>query len=269
MSDLPLGLRSHLLVAPSSLVVHPAQNCLVLRTLDRDDFYMGNVLFLPAPPSPSSLKSLLERWSQAFADAPGVTKLVLQWETPVEQPVDTATLAEAGGAHGLELDRDLVLRLRQFVPAEARVPMRARPVVSEEDWAAVLAVATPSDATPGRRAFTAWRQQEYRHMVELGRGLWWMGELDGQAVASAGIFWDEGGRLARFQRVDTREDARGQGCATGLLSAMLADLLARQPQLETCVIVAALGGQAERIYRRLGFEPVNHLDALWGDRPLP
>jgi predicted GNAT family acetyltransferase len=103
--------------------------------------------------------------------------------------------------------------------------------------------------------------------VDAGRGLWWIAEADGQPVSTAGIFWDPLGKLARFQSVDTRPDARGNGFCTGLLNAMLLDLQQRLPRLETCVIMADVGSQAERIYRRLGFEPVGRQDALWGDRP--
>ena len=85
--------------------------------------------------------------------------------------------------------------------------------------------------------------------------MWWLAEADGRAVSSAGIFWDADGKLARFQSVDTRPEARGNGFCTGLLNAMVLDIQQRLPQLETCVIVAEVGAQAERIYRRVGFEP--------------
>ena len=52
----------------------------------------------------------------------------------------------------------------------------------------------------------------------------------------------------------------------GLLSAMLVDLVERLPRLETCVMLATEGSQAERIYSSLGFVPLNRQEALWGDR---
>jgi GNAT superfamily N-acetyltransferase len=264
--DLPLGLRTDLMVAPAGLSVRPAEGCLILRTPGRDDFQMGNELYLRAPPDTSMLDAWLVRWLHQFAAAPRVSTVVLQWESRLGEPGDVAALGAAAATRGLEFDRNLVMRLERLVPAQARVPMRTRTVASDEDWVAVLAVATTSDMSDGLRAFTAWRQLEYRRLVEAGRGQWWMGEIDGRAVTSAGIFWDEREQLARFQRVDTRPEARGQGCATGLLHAMLADLATRQARLSDVVIVAALGGQGARIYRRLGFEPLAHQDAMLGDR---
>jgi predicted GNAT family acetyltransferase len=144
--------------------------------------------------------------------------------------------------------------------------MRARPAATDGDWQAVLDIALDGEERPGRRAYHAWRRAEHRWLAESGRGLWWLAEADGRPVASAGIFWDAAGTLARFQDVDTVEHARNRGFASGLLSAMLTDVQQRLPGLETCVIVTAAGSQAERIYRRLGFEPVSRLQALWGDR---
>jgi ribosomal protein S18 acetylase RimI-like enzyme len=227
---------------------------------------MGNALYLLQPPNPSTIDSWLEFWQVLFADAPRVSKVVVQWETSPAEPGDVAGIAELAVSRGLEFETNVVMRLGQLSPAEARVPMRTRGVTSDADWAAVLEVATESDDTAGLRAFRAWRQMEYRRMVEAGRGQWWMGEIDGRAVTSAGIFWDERQQLARFQRVSTRKEERGQGCATGLLSAMLRDLALRKPRVSDTFIVAALGGQAERIYRRLGFEILGHQNELTGDR---
>jgi hypothetical protein len=263
---MPLGLRTDLMVAPAALVVRSADEWLFLRTPGRDDFHMGNELYLRTPPNLSTIDAWLARWLVQFADAPGVSKVVLQWEIPTEEPDHVAALAETAATRGLELDRNQVMRLERLVPATAHVPMRTRAVASDEDWAAVLAVATASDVRVGLREFKAWRQLEYRRLVESGRGEWWMGEIGGRVVTSAGIFWDESEQLARFQRVDTRADARGRGCATGLLHAMLTDLASCRPRLSDIVIVAALGSQAERIYHRLGFANVSRQDALLGDR---
>ena len=265
-----LGLETDLLVKPASMLVRRHSDALVvLRTPGRDDFWFGNVLILPAAPAPQTLGSLLERWRDEFAHAPGVSKTVLLWEAAHDASrADEPALESAATEHALAFECNLVLRLarRPAQPAQARVPMAARPVESDEDWAAVLQVATPRDAPPGQRAFIEWRQAEYRRLVQAGSGHWWLGEVDGEIVSSAGIFWDEGGRVARFQRVDTAEHARGQGCCTALISAMVVDTCRRLPRLQDCVIVAERGTQAERIYRRVGFDSYSRQNAIWGDR---
>jgi ribosomal protein S18 acetylase RimI-like enzyme len=266
LRTLPLGLRTDLLTGSRGLVTRRHGDALVLRTTDFDAFYFGNKLLLPAPPRPAEVPERVDQWRAAFADAPGVEKIVLQWETAYDDPATHPGLEQAGAAFGLELDRDVLLRLGTFKPVAPRTPMRARCASSDADWQAVLDVALDNEERPGRRAFHAWRRAEHRNLAEAGRGLWWLAEADRQVVASAGIFWDETGTLARFQDVDTVERARNRGFASGLLSAMLTDLPQRLPGLETCVIVTAGGSQAERIYRRLGFEPMSRLEALWGDR---
>jgi hypothetical protein len=266
LSDLPPGLRTDLVVAPANLIVRPAEGCFVLRTPGRDDFHMGNQLYLQVPPDASTIDSWLERWQVVFADAPRVSQVVLQWERPIAIAGDVTGLGRAAAGRGLEFERNVVMRLECLRPVGVRVQMRTHAVASDEDWATVLAVATASDVSSGVREFKAWRQLGYRRLVEDGRGQWWMGEIEGRAVTSAGIFWDNSEHLARFQRVDTLANERGQGCATGLLHAMLTDLAINRPRLRDTVIVAALGGQAERIYRSLGFEAVSYQDALMGHR---
>jgi hypothetical protein len=268
MQPLPLGLQTDLLVAPSSLVTRRLDDVLALRTLDYANYYFGNLLFLPASPRATDLPALLDRWRD-FAAGPGepLEKVVFQWETPLAAPPEDPALESTAATYGLVPDRNLVLRLATLAQAHARTPMRTRPVASTADWAAVAEIAAAPAASPGRRAYDLWRRKEHRRLVDAGRGLWWLAEADGRAVSTAGIFWDAPGKLARFQSVDTRADARGNGFCTGLLSAMLLDLQQRLPHLEACVIVAEVGAQAERIYRRLGFEPVSHQTALWGDRP--
>jgi ribosomal protein S18 acetylase RimI-like enzyme len=265
VDELPLGLRTHLLTAPSGLRMRRQGELLVLRTADFDTFYFGNVLCLPAPPRADDLPGLLEQWQMAFADAPGVAKVVLQWETRPEQSEDPE-LELAASEYGLTPARDIVLRLGTFSPSQPRVPMQARIVETDADWQAAVEVATDPNDSPGRKAFTAWRRAEHRTLADAGRGLWWLGEADGQPVSSAGIYWDKDGTLARFQSVDTRANARGQGFASALLSTMTEDIVGRLPRLETCVIVAEIDTQAERIYRRLGYEPASKQVALWGDR---
>jgi RimJ/RimL family protein N-acetyltransferase len=268
MEPLPLGLRTDLLVAPKGLVTRRLDDLLALRTLDYSHYYFGNLLFLPASPRAADLPALLDRWRD-FAAGPGepLEKVVFQWETPLAAPPEDPALESTAATYGLVPDRNLVLRLGTPTHQPARVPMHARPVASEADWAAAVEVAATPDSSPGRLAFDAWRRREHRRLVEAGRGMWWLAEADGRAVSSAGIFWDAQGKLARFQSVDTRPEARGNGFCTGLLNAMVRDIQQRLPQLETCVIVAEVGAQAERIYRRVGFEPASRQDALWGDRP--
>src|SRR3981081_2875010 len=94
-----LGLRSDLVAAPAGLVAAPFEGVLRLRIEARDDYHAGNRLELPAPPRAADVADLLARWQRAFGDAPGVKKVLVQWETDLTDDVD-ARLEAAAAEHG-------------------------------------------------------------------------------------------------------------------------------------------------------------------------
>src|SRR4051794_765317 len=210
-----------------------------VRTPSLPQFWFGNLLHLDEAPPPAALAGWLERWPSLIGDPPP-PRVVVEWEA--EQPTLTPQLRAEAAQLSLEVEDNVVLRLGALRAAEANGRFGARPARSDEDWAAALAVATAE--TPEHADFSRARQAHYRERAAAGRGDWWIGELDGEVVASAGIYWDEGGRTARYQAVDTVERARGRGCASALLSAMARDVTQRLPALAAVVIAAEVGGQA-------------------------
>ena len=122
----------------------------------------------------------------------------------------------------------MILVLGELVPGPAR--RLHRPVCeSDADWEAALAVGA-ADA-PDQADFQRRLARHHRARAGAGFGEWWIGELDGQVVATAGIYWNDEGTIARYQRVDTLEEVRRRGCASALLTAMALHVRERLPDL--------------------------------------
>jgi GNAT superfamily N-acetyltransferase len=249
-------------LAPPREVVTDVGGARLVRTPDLPDFWFGNFLELDAPPAPDELPGWLERWEQVIGEPPP-HKRILAWEA--EQPTLTPELADAARALGLEPEHDVVLTLRELHPRSGPEGFVARPCRSDADWAAALEIGS-ADARD-QADFYRRLQRHHRERAEAGFGEWWIGELGGQAVATAGIYWNDEGTLARYQRVDTRTEARRKGCASALLTAMALDARKRLPDLDQIVIVAEVGEAGEQVYRRLGFAPASYAPALVGPPP--
>lgn len=97
----------------------------------------------------------------------------------------------------------------------------------------------------------------YRALVSEGKGKWF-GAYDGkQLVASFGIFTvtHDGSTIARFQEVDTLSNYRRQGICRNLIRYAIRQF---DEQTSFCIITDA-GSDAERVYRKVGFEPTERL----------
>jgi hypothetical protein len=248
--------------APPQEVVTDIGGARLVRTPGLPDFWFGNFLELDAPPAPEELPGWLERWEQVMGEPPP-RKRILSWET--EEPSLTPELAEASKALGLEPEQDVVLTLRELVPRAGPEGFVARPCRSDADWETAYEIGAAD--SPGQADFHRRLQRHHRARAEEGFGEWWLGELGGRAVATAGIYWNDEATLARYQRVDTREEARRKGCASALLTAMALDVRERLPDLDEIVIVAEVGEAGEQVYRRLGFAAASYAPALVGVPP--
>jgi GNAT superfamily N-acetyltransferase len=244
-------------------VLEPIEGGVVVRSPTLPSFWFGNMVFLDAPPAAHEVTGWLERWPSLVAE-PRPERIVLEWETPERSltPELRATAEELS----LDVEDVAVLRLGELRPGQASGSFAARPARTDADWAGALAVAT-AELEGDQVEFSTLRQATQRERAGTRRGDWWIGELDGAVVASAGIYWDEAGRVARYQAVDTLAAARGRGCASALLTAMALDVRDRLPALEALVIAADAGGAPERLYRRLGFETASWQAALVGVPP--
>jgi predicted GNAT family N-acyltransferase len=139
--------------------------------------------------------------------------------------------------------------------------------VQHDEWSALLELL--SGDSPQHREFWNWRMATYQQLIDRRAGQWWLGWSEGESVTTAGIFWSTIGAapLASIQHVFTREDRRNLGFCTTLIGTMVTAHRKRRPQDEI-VIIAKTGGQAERVYQRVGFRRVCSISTLIGLRPV-
>ncbi len=249
---LGIGERSERLCAPRTTVYEHRGDHWVVRCPDRPDYHWGNYLALAAPPRADGLAAWADRHREAFAGADGVERACVGWETA--GPREPAGLRAAAEAAGLGLEVVEALALVEPVPWTARVQIEVRPV-PEDGWEELLAFCdTRGDVEAA--GFRRWRYAHYSELVRDGTGALWGAWRDGALVGAAGVF--AAGGIARFQDVGVAEAHRGLGICSQLIAAMTLDVAGRA---ETVLILADRGSQAERIYRRLGYD---RLATVWG-----
>lgn len=253
-----IGDESDDLVQPREVVIGELDSRFsAVRCPTRPDYYWGNYLRVEAEWRPDCLASWKRRWLEAFPETES-SALRLQSSQEASVPAEADAAARE---HGLDLERLTVLQLRKksFLPrplphGSGKAP-ELRPVRNEAEWQAVeslqIAGAAPVSAAFDR--FVRWRYAAYRATLETLQGGWWGAFVGDELVAGAGIVWAN--RRARFQEVVTAAPHRRKGIATALCSQMLSTFFVEVPDGQA-VIVAETSSSAERIYRRLGFSPV-------------
>lgn len=225
-------------------------DCLLAHSPANPGFYWGNFLLFPNAPSEGDL----ERWRQRFATElggrPGIEHVALGWD----DPKGDHGIADEWSALGFEMQDDQVLSLASPpTPIDSKATFR--PLVGDDDWRAMEQLNIACDPSQGSSElhdrFKERIRARYRAMVEGGLGVFLGAFVGGELVAELGLFrLDE---LGRFQCVETHPDHRGQGLCSALV-AYACEYGFSELGVERLVIVAEPGAQAERIYRRIGFE---------------
>ena len=98
-------------------------------------------------------------------------------------------------------------------------------------------------------------------MSESGMGNWFGAYLEGQLIGDLGIFFGE--NMGRYQNVGTHPDFRRQGvCQTLVFEA--AQLTLKEHPISMLVMEADAHAHAAKIYKSLGFKPVERkLSLSW------
>lgn len=217
-----------------------------VRTLDNPTYYGGNYLLLPSAPSPEEL----EDWEQVFSRTfPGAGHRTYGVATAHGVREDMAAFAAAG----LDVDASTVMTARSVHgPPRPNQVATYRVLHDDDDWRQQvdLWLADPQDGTS--EEFVTAKVEAERHMTQTGAGAWWGAFVDGRLCSSLGLFAASPG-LARFQNVQTRPDARGQGLA-GTLVERAGRFGLEELEAETLVMVADPDYHAVRVYRSVGFE---------------
>ena len=247
---------------PPPQVVTRLDGARLVRSPDLPDYWFGTTSSSTPSRRRPELQRWIERWSEIIGE-PLPRRRIISWERPELHLSARAEGGRRAARHGRRDRRDP--GASESSPAAAPTASPARVCESDADWEAALAVGA-ADA-PDQADFQRRLARHHRARAATGYGEWWIGEVDGQVVATAGIYWNDEGTIARYQRVDTREEARRRGYASALLTAMALHVRERLPDLGQIVIVAEVGEAGERVYRRLGFEPASYGPSLVGLPP--
>jgi len=229
---------------------------LVVRTPDNPHFHWGNFLLLSRAPARGAET---EHWLSTFAEEfPRAPHLAFGVDPRPGSPVTTAELRGFAAA-GLEVSADDVL-LATEVGAPARVDAaEVRPLSGDDDWRQRLELELTlwrDEFGPTYEPFARRATAAARALTEAGAGRWYGAFVDGRLVSGLGVFRTVD-RLARYQSVATLPAYRRRGLAGALVHAA-GRYATDELRCRALVIVAEAGGDAGRIYRRLGFRSAEH-----------
>lgn len=217
----------------------------VVRTPDNPDYYWGNYLLLPRPPTAAELSA----WEATFARTfPACRHRAYGVATADGTRSDLAAFRDAG----LEVDASTVMTASAVhEPPRPNDQATYRPLTTDDDWDQQVGLwsSGEEDATPD---FVRAKVAAERRMTEAGAGAWWGAFVGTRLLSSMGLFAASPG-LARFQQVQTHPDARGRGLA-GTLVHRVGRYGFDELGAHTLVMVADPEYLAIRVYRSVGFD---------------
>ena len=231
---LGLGSRTDIESAPRGTRHQFEKNIVVVQTPERPDFWFGNYIIVPEPSAAD-----VQRYADfARQRLPEATRDIVVWETQSASPAEVPP--------AFDYERRSVLRLRRG--AVVAPSGRAQPVRDDSEWRAVLElILTDAEGSPG---FWSWYAGAMRERCACGDGTWFSIERAGLAICALGVL--NCGPYVRFAHVVTRPSERRAGLANELVQ----HAVSIAGDGRNCVIVAADGSDAQRLYERIGFTRV-------------
>jgi GNAT superfamily N-acetyltransferase len=213
---------------------------------------------LPAPPQVGEVAHWVRKFTAELGGDPAIRHVTLRWDGIVG---DAGARAELEAA-GFTLETNAVLTAPRVSTMRA-TPFEIRPLRQEEMVAtAELAFAVGDHHDEATRSFLLARAMWQQDLVARGRAMWW-GAFDRDAlVGSLGLV--SLGARARYQDVQTAATFREHGIASAMLVAAAKALLPSTTQL---VIVAEPDSAAERVYKRIGFTPIERVVSAFRGPP--
>ncbi|WP_420595075.1 GNAT family N-acetyltransferase [Deinococcus sp.] len=266
MNITSLGYRTDLMLLKlSGSQIEEVGDHLVVRTPHNPTFWWGNFLLYSRPPAPGEF----EGWQAEFQTAfPNAAHRTFGIDSTSGEFGSVTSEIEAGG---FEFAHNTVMTARPAdlkSPRAARLDADYRSLSSDDDWAQALEVRLACNddiEAKSYRTYAERKMQEARRLAEQGHGAWFGAFVTGQMKAGMGLYTDGSG-AARFQSVETRFSARGQGLASNLVYFVARHGFA-QMQAQTLVMVADPHYHAITLYRKLGFTDTETQLAL--ERPPP
>lgn len=218
-------------------------DCMVVRSPDNPTFWWGNFLLLSGWPGPGTGGGWLARFAAEFPQAEHLALGIDAGSEPAEIPPEFL-------AAGLAFERATVLTCTEVQPPpHQNTEAEIRRLESDDDWKQSRDLGIRCYGYGG--PYLDRRARARRRLTQAGRAAWFGAFSGGRLLAQLGVC-DVGGRLARYQDVETDPAARRRGLAATLV--WQAGRYAREAfGASTLVIVADPSEGAIRVYRACGF----------------
>jgi hypothetical protein len=240
-----LGLKTDIEIARFENKLKERDGYLVVETPGNPDFYWGNFLIFPSPPTLEDQAGWPAIFQKEFAHNAAIQHMAFTWDSPEgEKGVDFP---------GYEFEESPIYHLSEAKkPTRMNEEVEVRALTSDSDWQQALANQVNCrgegfEETEYLR-FKEKQMARYRRMCEAGLGSWFGAFLKEKLVADAGLY--HFGDLGRFQSVGTDPAFRRRGISATLIYNMAQHGLKRSKKL---VIVADPTHGADRVYRSVGF----------------
>ncbi len=250
-----LGLRTGLIFDEVDGIISDIPGGLQVKTPSSPDYHWGNYLIFRETPTADCIDAWEQEFDAGFADQPGTNHRVFTWDgCGLTEPAIAEAVA-AFEARGYEYDVSVVLTAAEVAPPpHVNEALRIRRLESDEDWQTmrnlqILCASeffSPDDYAPIIDA----RVLAWRKLIDMGKGAWFGGFLEGELVGDAGLFWQDG--IGRFQNVETHPERRQLGICGTLVHHVCRFGLA-DADIHTLVLEADEDYHAARIYESLGF----------------
>lgn len=231
----------------------------IVRTPDNRTWNWGNLLILKEAPVAEDAAHWLDVFHTRIRRADRGT--IITWDQGEVSPDAIAVF----DALGLTMSTGSILTLRDLKQPEHYDPRVNVTEAGSDDALWERAVQIDIDAFsagfggPAYEAYARKRFDHHRTLVEKGIGTWYLASMEGEFVGNLGIFPGDG--FCRFQEISVLRESWRQGIA----STMTYEVARRAREVwptQTQVIVADSDGNAQRIYRALGFEEHSISQAL-------
>ncbi len=231
----------------------------VARSPKEPGYYWGNFLVFSQVPQNGDFSYWMRCFAKEFSPFPDVLHVTFTWDKS-DVIAEVSEFIEAG----FKLESTVVLTAKVVTaPTFPNSQLQIRRITDDAGWRDVLHSQLLCREKVHREEeflkFATQRLLNCRLRVEKGEGDWFGGYLDGELVASIGIFYL--GNTARFQIVVTVPKAQRKGIC-GTMVHFIAEMALARPEIDTLVMLADEEYHAARIYESVGFLPTEHLQGL-------
>lgn len=220
---------------------------LVVRTPSRPNFFWGNYICFPHPPTENDFENWMSHYKTEFnVNEQGY--ITMTWDSSEPGKLDAFT------DFGFTIEEQLVLKLGQLkVPEKFNQNMEVRLIQTESDWSQLKETQwiTNWPLIQSQHDFLANKIATYRRLQDRGFGQR-IGAFENDVlVADLGIYWLDG--IGRFNNICTHADHYNKGiCRTLVYEASKWAL--SQPQMNQLIIEATQNEYAFKIYQKCGYE---------------